>query len=103
MQLTDGVALERFWVEMSLLTAKLISSLKVCVFHIRFISLSMAKTKIYIFWQFYLTENVERSTICDLKLDAAMVKQFKEAVENSYWFEFFIGMFLIIVPSLFWG
>ncbi|GLT32850.1 hypothetical protein SLA2020_074850 [Shorea laevis] len=35
-------------------------------------------------------KNVEKRTICSLELDEAKVKQFKEAIENSYWFEFFI-------------
>nr|XP_009593535.1 transmembrane 9 superfamily member 1-like [Nicotiana tomentosiformis] len=34
--------------------------------------------------------DVEKSTICDLALDAAKVAQFKDAIENSYWFEFFM-------------
>ncbi|KAL8159998.1 LOW QUALITY PROTEIN: hypothetical protein V2J09_001535 [Rumex salicifolius] len=36
-------------------------------------------------------KNVEKTTICELELDAAKVKQFKDAIDNSYWFEFFIG------------
>ena len=39
-----------------------------------------------------ITENVEKSTICELELDDAKVKKFKDAIENSYWFEFFIGV-----------
>lgn len=39
-----------------------------------------------------LTESVERTAICELKLDEEKVKQFKDAIENSYWFEFFMGM-----------
>ncbi|GKV21224.1 hypothetical protein SLEP1_g31222 [Rubroshorea leprosula] len=35
-------------------------------------------------------KNVEKSAICQLELDDAKVKQFKEAIENSYWFEFFV-------------
>ncbi|GLU06719.1 hypothetical protein SLE2022_237210 [Rubroshorea leprosula] len=35
-------------------------------------------------------KNVEKRTICSLELDEAKVKQFKEAIENLYWFEFFI-------------
>ncbi|XAR56331.1 hypothetical protein NMG60_11036774 [Bertholletia excelsa] len=35
-------------------------------------------------------KTVERSTICDIDLDEAKVKQFKDAIESSYWFEFFI-------------
>ncbi|KAJ8436947.1 hypothetical protein Cgig2_017372 [Carnegiea gigantea] len=36
-------------------------------------------------------KNTDKTTICELELDAAKVKQFKDAIENSYWFEFFIG------------
>ncbi|XWS62825.1 hypothetical protein CRYUN_Cryun06bG0043900 [Craigia yunnanensis] len=35
-------------------------------------------------------ENVDKSTICKVELDEAKVKQFKDAIENSYWFEFFV-------------
>ncbi|GLJ40297.1 hypothetical protein SUGI_0828140 [Cryptomeria japonica] len=35
-------------------------------------------------------KTVERGTICELELDAAKVKQFKDAIENTYWFEFFM-------------
>ncbi|CAK8530165.1 unnamed protein product [Lathyrus sativus] len=34
--------------------------------------------------------NVERTTFCRLNLDDAKVKQFKDAIENNYWFEFFM-------------
>ncbi|KAJ1685846.1 hypothetical protein LUZ63_017236 [Rhynchospora breviuscula] len=34
--------------------------------------------------------NVDRATICTLELDASKVQQFTDAIENSYWFEFFI-------------
>uniref|UniRef100_A0A3Q7IUF3 Transmembrane 9 superfamily member n=1 Tax=Solanum lycopersicum TaxID=4081 RepID=A0A3Q7IUF3_SOLLC len=34
--------------------------------------------------------DVEKSTICELVLDAAKVAQFKDAIESSYWFEFFM-------------
>lgn len=37
-------------------------------------------------------KHVEKSTICELELDESKVKQFKDAIENSYWFEFFMGM-----------
>lgn len=37
-------------------------------------------------------ENVDKTTICELELDESKVKQFKEAIENNYWFEFFMGM-----------
>ncbi|KAF5936551.1 hypothetical protein HYC85_024057 [Camellia sinensis] len=36
-------------------------------------------------------KNMEKTTICDLELDEAKVKQFKDAIESSYWFEFFMG------------
>ena len=42
---------------------------------------------------FFLAENVDKTTICELELDEAKVKQFKDAIESSYWFEFFMGMF----------
>lgn len=35
-------------------------------------------------------KNVDRGTICTLDLDDAKVKRFTDAIENSYWFEFFI-------------
>lgn len=35
-------------------------------------------------------KNVEKSPICTIELDATKVKQFKEAIENAYWFEFFM-------------
>lgn len=37
---------------------------------------------------------MEKTVICQLTLDDTKVKQFKDAIENSYWFEFFMGMFL---------
>lgn len=46
-------------------------------------------------FQFISTGDVEKSTICKLVLDAAKVAQFKDAIENSYWFEFFMGIFYI--------
>ncbi|GMJ06852.1 transmembrane nine 1, endomembrane protein 12 [Hibiscus trionum] len=33
---------------------------------------------------------VHKSTICRLELDETKVRQFKDAIENSYWFEFFV-------------
>ncbi|KAL9256961.1 Transmembrane 9 superfamily member 1-like protein, partial [Drosera capensis] len=36
-------------------------------------------------------KNVDKGSICELELDEAKVEQFKEANENSYWLEFFIG------------
>ncbi|KAK3184860.1 hypothetical protein Dsin_032146 [Dipteronia sinensis] len=35
-------------------------------------------------------KNVDKVTICQLELDEARVKHFKDAIENSYWFEFFM-------------
>ncbi|XP_017637785.1 transmembrane 9 superfamily member 1-like [Gossypium arboreum] len=35
-------------------------------------------------------KNVDKGTICQLELDEAKVKQFKDAIENNYWFEFFV-------------
>lgn len=46
-----------------------------------------------------LAEPVDKTTICELELDEAKVKQFKDAIENSYWFEFFIGKLLIFVST----
>ncbi|XP_048545558.1 transmembrane 9 superfamily member 1-like isoform X2 [Triticum urartu] len=34
--------------------------------------------------------NVERGSICTLELDSKKVQQFADAIESSYWFEFFI-------------
>ncbi|KAG6479962.1 hypothetical protein ZIOFF_063439 [Zingiber officinale] len=34
--------------------------------------------------------NIEKGTICTIELDATKVKKFTDAIENSYWFEFFI-------------
>ncbi|PKI74859.1 transmembrane 9 superfamily member 1-like [Punica granatum] len=35
-------------------------------------------------------KNVDKATICHLELDEAKVRHFKDAIENSYWFEFFM-------------
>lgn len=35
-------------------------------------------------------KTVEKNSICTIELDATKVKQFKEAIENAYWFEFFM-------------
>ncbi|XP_038709330.1 transmembrane 9 superfamily member 1 [Tripterygium wilfordii] len=35
-------------------------------------------------------KNVDKSLICRLDLTAEKIKQFKDAIENSYWFEFFM-------------
>eukprot|EP00252_Welwitschia_mirabilis_P021822 TRINITY_DN5713_c0_g1_i3.p1 TRINITY_DN5713_c0_g1~~TRINITY_DN5713_c0_g1_i3.p1 ORF type:complete len:589 (-),score=72.83 TRINITY_DN5713_c0_g1_i3:295-2061(-) len=35
-------------------------------------------------------KNIFKSTICEIELDSTNVKQFKEAIENTYWFEFFV-------------
>lgn len=39
----------------------------------------------------HLAENVEKTTICELKFNEANVKHFKEAIDDNYWFEFFMG------------
>ncbi|THU53405.1 hypothetical protein C4D60_Mb10t14060 [Musa balbisiana] len=41
--------------------------------------------------QIKFQSNVEKGSICAIELDAAKVAQFTSAIENSYWFEFFIG------------
>ncbi|CAA2973958.1 transmembrane 9 superfamily member 1 [Olea europaea subsp. europaea] len=35
---------------------------------------------------------LDRTKICELELDEANIKQFKDAIENNYWFEHFIVM-----------
>lgn len=45
---------------------------------------------------FLFAENVDKGVICQLELDEAKVKQFKDAIENNYWFEFFVGMFCTV-------
>ncbi|XP_034702023.1 transmembrane 9 superfamily member 1-like [Vitis riparia] len=35
-------------------------------------------------------KNVDKGVICQLELDEAKVKQFKDAIENNYWLEFFV-------------
>ncbi|KAF1854441.1 hypothetical protein Lal_00008414, partial [Lupinus albus] len=34
--------------------------------------------------------NVDKTVFCQVVLDDAKVKQFKDAIENNYWFEFFV-------------
>ncbi|XP_051149742.1 transmembrane 9 superfamily member 1-like [Andrographis paniculata] len=34
--------------------------------------------------------DVPKATICEIELDAAKAKQFKDAIDNSYWFELFM-------------
>ncbi|MFQ6649232.1 hypothetical protein Gotur_022392 [Gossypium turneri] len=46
-------------------------------------------------------KNVEKSTICQLELDEAKVREFKDAIENSYWFEFFMGITYSIFLAFF--
>ncbi|KAG6504728.1 hypothetical protein ZIOFF_037075 [Zingiber officinale] len=41
--------------------------------------------------QIKFRKNVEKGPICTIELDATKVKQFTDAIENSYWFELFIG------------
>ncbi|KAF2556033.1 hypothetical protein F2Q68_00013204 [Brassica cretica] len=45
-------------------------------------------------------KNVDRNVICKLELDQPKVEHFKDAIESSYWFEFFMGMFHI--PFIHW-
>ncbi|KAL3615791.1 Transmembrane 9 superfamily member 1 [Castilleja foliolosa] len=33
---------------------------------------------------------VEKTSVCEIELEEAKVKQFKDAIDNSYWFEFFM-------------
>uniref|UniRef100_A0A803M357 Transmembrane 9 superfamily member n=1 Tax=Chenopodium quinoa TaxID=63459 RepID=A0A803M357_CHEQI len=40
---------------------------------------------------FKFGKSTDKTTICELELDPTRAKQFKDAIENSYWFEFFIG------------
>jgi transmembrane 9 superfamily protein 3 len=40
----------------------------------------------------FVLENVDKGAICTIELDAQKVEQFANAIENSYWFELFIGM-----------
>ncbi|KAK9758162.1 hypothetical protein RND81_01G211600 [Saponaria officinalis] len=35
-------------------------------------------------------KNVEKTSMCELELDASKARQFKDAIENFYWFELFI-------------
>ncbi|KAD4179411.1 hypothetical protein E3N88_28044 [Mikania micrantha] len=46
-------------------------------------------------------ENVERTTVCKLNLDEPQALQFKQAIEDNYWFELFIGMHCFVgeLPS----
>lgn len=46
-------------------------------------------------------ENVDKGSICELELDEAKVKQFKDAIENNYWFEFFIGTLQTLFSGIF--
>ncbi|WOL02345.1 hypothetical protein Cni_G11064 [Canna indica] len=41
--------------------------------------------------QIKFQRNVDKGSICSIELDATKVKHFTDAIENSYWFEFFIG------------
>jgi hypothetical protein len=40
----------------------------------------------------FVLENVDKGAICTIELDVQKVQQFANAIENSYWFELFIGM-----------
>ncbi|KAI3746767.1 hypothetical protein L6452_09207 [Arctium lappa] len=35
-------------------------------------------------------KNVEKTTVCELELDEPKSMQFKQAIENNYWFELFM-------------
>ena len=37
-----------------------------------------------------MAETIEKSPIYTIEVDATKVKQMKEAIENTYWFEFFM-------------
>ncbi|XP_021748085.1 transmembrane 9 superfamily member 1-like [Chenopodium quinoa] len=39
---------------------------------------------------FKFGKSTDKTTMCELELDPTKAKQFKDAIENSYWFEFFI-------------
>ncbi|BAT79012.1 hypothetical protein VIGAN_02180200 [Vigna angularis var. angularis] len=39
--------------------------------------------------------NVDKTVFCQIDLNEAKVKLFKDAIENNYWFEFFMGMFWV--------
>lgn len=39
---------------------------------------------------------MDKGPICTIELDASKVQQFTDAIENSYWFELFIGMIISI-------
>ncbi|KAK6115509.1 hypothetical protein DH2020_007778 [Rehmannia glutinosa] len=43
--------------------------------------------------------DVEKTTICEIELDAPKAKQFKDAIDNSYWFEFFMGFVGEVLPD----
>ena len=54
----------------------------------------------------FVLENVDKGAICTIELDAQKVQQFANAIENSYWFELFIGMenpHLVLFWSTFFG
>ena len=42
---------------------------------------------------------MDRTTICPLHLDEAKVELFKNAIQRSYWLEFFIGTICIMFYS----
>ncbi|MCO5591009.1 hypothetical protein L7F22_044985 [Adiantum nelumboides] len=39
---------------------------------------------------FSLTEDVERSPLCSIEMDTLKAREFKDAIENTYWFELFM-------------
>ena len=48
---------------------------------------------------YLFTGDVAKTSICEIELEGAKVKQFKDAIDNSYWFEFFMGMPVMIIAS----
>lgn len=97
--LTNGAVLVRSLVAMNSLIAKLRWSFKVCRLLLSYLINFIDEV---INWQPSTNEfsvfsgNVDKTTICQLVLDDVKVKQFKDAIENSYWFEFFMGMFYFL-------
>ncbi|KAG2300976.1 hypothetical protein Bca52824_037448 [Brassica carinata] len=45
-------------------------------------------------------KNVDRNVICQLELDEAKVKHFIDAIESSYWFEFFMGIINTLIATV---
>ncbi|KAL0884760.1 hypothetical protein Bca101_008741 [Brassica carinata] len=45
-------------------------------------------------------KNVDRNVICQLELDEAKVKHFIDAIESSYWFEFFMDSINTLIATV---